>query len=64
MKHIHYRDEHVDVRLSAEGLRRAANDNALHEAAMQKSENLLVGLAICSAIVFGAVVAFAAVYGN
>lgn len=37
---MHYEDEHVSVRLSTEGLRRAANDNAallkaskLHEAA-------------------------------
>ena len=45
---MHYRDQHVDVMLSREGLRRAANDNALK----RKTEASAIGeiAAYCAAM--------------
>lgn len=59
-----YQDEHCFVTLSDEGLRRAMKDNALHIAAMRRSESLLIGVCWGAAIAFGMVIGWASVYGN
>jgi hypothetical protein len=59
-----YQDEHVIVTLSDEGLRRAANDNALLTKSCARNERLVyvIGLPICLALCV--LVAWSAAFGN